>query len=232
MKEYLIRTKRESCAVSINVTTDGSSVPFYIVGYDPLVPFTYYFRSWFLINGQEEIVLNLPQSPRFLKIVAWTDEGYRFQIPAMKLIPLERPVVDDPIIVFIEKFSRYAGSYWPGYYYGESVPFVIQVSRRIWAENGKIHPTPARISVSEPIIEVSQEKFRELSIPERVIILLHETAHNYINSDPDNEVEADDNGFNIYQSLGYPKIEAMSAFAGIMADTDNNYQRMLNLINR
>ncbi len=231
MKEYLINTKKRSCAVNFQITTDGTKVPIYIVGYDPLTPYTYYFKSRFLITGNEEITLNCPQSPIFLKICVWSGENKPFQVPSVKLLDLSIPRPTDPIIIFIEKFSRWAGPSWPGLYYGDAVPFVIEYMRNIYTEDGKVHPTPARISITDPVIQVSREKFRPMSIPERIIILLHEYSHNFRNNDQDDEVEADANGLDIYQKLGYPKIEAMNAFGDIMADTDNNYQRMLNLIN-
>jgi hypothetical protein len=231
MKEFLLRTKREPCTVVINISTSGERIPIYVLGYDPLTPFTFYFRSWFLLTGDEEITLNCPLSPRFLKVCIWTKEGYSFKVLSVDKVPLERTgPVDDPIVKFIEEFAKYGGTYWPGFYYGESVPFVVEVVRRIWTKDGRIHPTPARISVEEPVIEVSMERFREATVPERIAFLLHETAHNYINSDPDSEGEADVNGLQIYQELGYPKIESMNAFASIMSDTDENNERMLYLI--
>jgi hypothetical protein len=231
MKEFLVNTKRRSCAVEFTITTDGSGVPIYIVGYDPLTPNTFYFKSRFLITGNEDVTLNCPQSPINLKIKIWSGDDLQFQVPSVRLLPLDLAPVEDPIILFVERFSRHAGIFRPGLYYGDAVPFVIDLRRNIYTDEGKVHPTPARISVDDPVIQVSMEKFRAMSIPERVVILLHEVAHNYINADQDDEIESDHNGLSIYQGLGYPKIEAMNAFADIMSDTDNNYERMLNLIN-
>jgi hypothetical protein len=143
---------------------------------------------------------------------------------------MEKSEMNDPMITFIEKFSRYAGILRPGIFHADNVPFIIELRRNIYMEDGSVHPTPARIAVDRPVIQVSQAKFNEMSIPERVIILLHEVAHNFINRDPDSELEADDSGLDIYKNLGYPKIEAINAFANIMADTDDNYERMLNLV--
>ena len=231
MKEYLVNTKRLPCSVVFKITTDGSQVPIYIVGYDPLTPNTFYFKSRFLITGSEEVTMNCPQSPRNLKIAIWSQGNVPYQIPAIKLIPMAAAEAVNPSITFVEKFSRYAGIYRPGIFYADGAPFRIELKRNIYRDDGSVHPTPARISVDKPIIQVSQAKFNEMSIPERIIILLHEVAHNFINLDEDDELESDQNGLNIYNQLGYPKIEAVNAFANIMADTDNNYQRMLNLVN-
>lgn len=230
MKEYLISTKRLPCAVNFKITTGGNKVPIYIVGYDPLTPNTFYFKSRFLITGSEEVTMNCPQSPRNLKVAIWSINDLPYQISSIKLIPMEKAETADPIVNFVEKFSRYAGILRPGVFKADGVPFTIELRRDIYKDDGTVHPTPARIHVDLPIIQVSQAKFNEMSIPERVIILLHEVAHNFINYDQDDEIESDQNGLNIYNDLGYPKIEAVNAFANIMADTDNNYQRMLNLI--
>lgn len=231
MKEYKVDTKRLPCAVRFKITTSGNGVPIYIVGYDPLTPNTFYFKSRFLITGNEEVTMNCPQSPRRLKIAIWSLNDLPFQIPDIKLIPMEKAETSDPMINFIEKFSRYEGIYWVGKYKADGVPFTIDLRRNIYRDDGTVHPTPARIHVELPIIQVSKAKFNEMSIPERVIILLHEVSHNFVNHDQDNEMEADQNALDIYSQLGYPKIEAVNAFGNIMADTDDNFQRMMNLVN-
>lgn len=229
-KEYLVNTKRQPCSVLFNITTDGTQVPIYIVGYDPLTPNTFYFKSRFLITGKEEVTMNCPQSPINLKIAIWSHNNLAYQVASVKLIPFERVEIADPNIRFIEKFARYAGIYRPGVFKADGAMFRIHLLRNIYREDGSVHSTPARIHITNPIIQVSQSKFNEMSIPERIIILLHEMSHNFINNDQDDEVESDQNGLNIYKQLGYPKIEAINAFADIMADTDDNYERMLNLV--
>lgn len=231
MERYLVNTKKQPCAVNFTITTDGSEVPIYIIGYDPINKNTLYFRSRFLISGSEEITLNCPQSPRLLKIIVWSEDDLPFQLPSVRLLPLEVIKTDDPVIKWIEYFSRVAGRLRPGNYVGDNVPFTIQVKRNIYTDTGEVHPTPARIHTELPIIQVSKAKFDQNTVPERVIILLHEFAHNFINNDQDNEQESDQHALNIYNELGYPKIEAVNAFGDIMADTDDNYQRMLNLVN-
>ncbi len=228
-QKYLLKTGKEPCTVEIRLTTDGTQVPVYIVGYDPYTPNSFYFQSLFLISGAETISLNCPQSPRRLVVEIWSEDKYSYQIASLKLLSLSRPEPDN-IIGFIERFARAEGVLRPGYFTADNVPFKIELRWMIFAEDGSEHPTPARIHVSKPIIQVSKRKFDNMSIPERVIILLHEVSHNFINANQDDELESDQNGLNIYNQLGYPKIEAVNAFATIMADTDENYQRMQNLL--
>ena len=232
MKEYLLRTKQNPCAVKFNITGMGQDVPLYLQGYDPLIPFSYYFNSKFLISGREEIVMNCPLSPSFLKINVFSDDDALIDVTGVTKLPFDRPSDVPDWMGFIETFSRNFGTYTPitPLYYRPGVPFQIEMVRKIYREDGKEHATPARIAVELPIIQVSYNKFRDISIPGRVAILCHEVAHNFINNDGDNEQEADDNGLRVYTYLGYPKIEAINSFAEIMNDSDVNVQRMSNLI--
>lgn len=231
MEQYLINTKKQPCAVKIVISTDGSTVPVYILGYDLINKNTLYFRSRFQITDTEEILLNCPQSPRMLKILVWSEDDIPFEVLSLKLLPLDIEKTTDHVIKWVEYFSRICGRLRPGNYVGKNVPFVVQMKRDIYTDDGEIHPTPARIHTDYPLIQVSKAKFDQMTIPERVIILLHEISHNFINGDQDDEIESDHNALSIYHTLGYPKIEAVNAFGNIMSDTDNNYQRMLNLVN-
>jgi hypothetical protein len=231
MEQYLINSGTKSCTVNFKIATDGSGVPIYIIGYDLLNANTLYFRSRFRITGSEEINLNCPQSPRMLKILVWSENDVPYKLSEVSLSPLDVPKSDDPIVKFIEYFSKIAGRVSRGNYVADNVPFTIQLKRNIYTDSGAIHPTPARIHTELPVIQVSKSKFDEMTIPERIIILLHEVSHNYINGNQDSEVESDRHALDIYNQLGYPKIEAVNAFGDIMHDTDDNAQRMLNLIN-
>jgi hypothetical protein len=230
-QEYLVNTSRKPCSINVILTTNGSQIPIYIVGYDPWNPNTLYFRSRFLIEGSEEVILNCPQSPISLKIIIWSENDLPYQVASIKVNGLSIPKTQDPIIIFVEKFARQVGRLRPGTHSAKNVPFKIELKRKIYRDNGTEHPTPARIHTELPIIQVSKAKFNNMTVPERVIILLHEVAHNFISYDQDDEVEADQHAIQIYNELGYPKIEAVNAFGEIFSDTDTNYERMLNLIN-
>jgi hypothetical protein len=230
MKEWLVHSSKKPCTVKFKITTSRQT-PIYLIGFDPLTPNTFYFKSRYLVTGQEEILINCPQTPNHLKIYAWSEGNYTFEVTSVSIVALKRIEPTDPWVIFLEKFCRQEALLKPGFYSETAVPFVLELRRMIYNENGTEHATPARISVDQPLIQVSKNKFDIMSIPERVIILLHEVAHNFINYDQDDEQESDNNGLDIYIDLGYPKIEAINAFANIMNDTEENYQRMLNLIN-
>jgi hypothetical protein len=175
------------------------------------------------------VVLNCPQSPYQLKILVWSENDLPFKLASVQIIPTHFSKSTDPVINWIEKMSRIIGRLRPGKFYGDNVPFIIDLRRNIYDDAGNIHPTPARIHIELPVIQVSKSKFDDTTIPERIIILLHEYSHNFLNYDQDSEQESDARAKAIYDELGYPQIEAINAFGNIMPDTNDNYQRMLNL---
>lgn len=71
--------------------------------------------------------------------------------------------------------------------------------------------TPARITVGTSLIQISKKHFSDISIPERMFYLLHEYSHNYLNTDPDNEEEADLQGLELYLREGFPVISTINA---------------------
>lgn len=230
MERFQVNTKRLPCAVDIKINTGGSQVPIYVIGYDPLNPHTLYFRSRFRLTGEENITLNCPQSPLILNVLIWAEDDLPYEFISIDVLPLDVQPTEDPAIHFIERFSRICGRLRPGLYQADGVPFYIEFKRKIYTDDGQEHTTPARIHEELPLIQVSEAKFDQDTIPERIAILLHEFSHNFINYNPDNEQEADQNAKNIYSQLGYPNIEAMNAFGDIMPDTDDNAQRMLNFV--
>jgi hypothetical protein len=231
MERFQANTKRLPCAVDITINTGGSQVPIYVIGYDPLNPHTLYFRSRFRLSGLESIRLNCPQSPILLNILIWAEDDMPYELGSIDILPLEVTPSDDPSVRFIERFSRICGRLRPGLYQADDVPFFIEFKRKIYTDDGQEHTTPARIHEDLPLVQVSEAKFDQDTIPERIAILLHEYSHNFINYNPDNEQEADQNALNIYRQLGYPNIEAMNAFGDIMPDTNDNFQRMQNFVN-
>lgn len=94
-------------------------------------------------------------------------------------------------------------------------------------ETGKVLHTPARISQSTGIIEISKTHFLKYTVPMRMAILLHEFSHFYLNRNMKDEVEADLNALMIYLGLGYPRIEAHQAFLEVFkgSPSDLNVRR-------
>lgn len=85
--------------------------------------------------------------------------------------------------------------------------------------------TPARISKRTGIIQVSKKLFDNYTVPMRVAILLHEYSHFNLNTNINDEIEADLNGLMIYLSLGYPRIEGYQAFLEVFKDSPTNQNK-------
>lgn len=87
-------------------------------------------------------------------------------------------------------------------------------------ETGKPMTTPARISNKTGIIEVAKYYFRNYSVQMRMMILLHEYSHYWLNDDIRNEIKADLNGLYVYLGNGYSPIEAHRAFLYVFSNYD------------
>lgn len=235
LQKHILRVNKKPVKIIVPLITK-ESVNIYITGYDPSSPNTEYFSRKIIVNGTDKVEFNCPQSPRKLKVIIWSDEKKKFTVPKIDIIPLSRTLnfTEDqkPDILFIERFSRIAGRLSPRRtYVFKGAKYKIELLPVILRDNGLEHPTPARIHTELPLIQVSKKHFIKMTIPQRVAILLHEYSHNFVNYNQDDEMEADNNMIGMYESLGYPRLEAVYAFANVMNDTDVNYSRVDNIIN-
>lgn len=208
---------------------------------------TDYINRWCIVNGREDFFLRLPQIPASGYIMVYNEKNgdlppgkdKSFQALAPVYLPLERKLKafnnGDPVITSFVKlakeFSEDAGILSAGgsVYLSDDGNFVIEYFDHIRdRETGEILNTPARISQGEGRIQVSQDKFKEYTIPMRMIILLHEFCHFFVNKNMDDETEADLNALLIYLGLGYPRIEAFQAFKTVFyrAASPGNKKRL------
>lgn len=190
---------------------------------------TYFTDRTKQVDGQEELFVRMPLAPNTATLSIYNQkngnlksgEDDSFEVVSIKKedldITLGRTKMDTMsvrnFVAFAQKFCYNAG--WitaprdymssVGNYKIEYLPFIIN-------SKGEKMATPARISTKNGRIQVSQESFRDMTVPMRMAILLHEYSHFYLNSDVANETEADLNGLTIYLGLGYPIIEAYDAF--------------------
>lgn len=235
MKKFTLRTRKRPVKITMPIEADGEAEIF-IVGYDPASPKTEYFERRINVSDNDVVEFQCPQSPRKLKVIAWSKGTAKFTIPKITVTPLQRSIdlYDDEQadIAFIEKFARKAGRL-PARrtYYHNGANFKIEMLPVIRKDDGKEHPTPARIHVDAPIMQVSKKHFDKMTIPQRVAILTHEYSHNFMNYNKDSEFEADGNMVDLYKGLGYGKLEAVYAFANVMSDTEMNYDRLENIYN-
>lgn len=206
-----------------------------------------YINRWCIVNGSEDFYLRLPQVPREGYIMVYNERNgdlpkgkdKTFKVIEPVQVPLERKFdafnwKDDVIknfTKFAQEFSEAAGSISANdsIYLSDNGDFIIEYLDHIRdRETGAILNTPARISQNEGRIQISRDKFKDYTIPMRMIILLHEFSHFYVNKNMEDETEADLNALLIYLGLGYPRYEAFQAFKTVFynAPSPGNKKRL------
>lgn len=197
-----------------------------------------------MVEGEQELFVRMPLAPNTATLSIYNKKNGNLkqgEDNTFKVVKIEKQDLEITLsktkmdtfavrnfVAFAQKFCYNAG--WinapkdylstVGGYKIEYLPFIIN-------SKGEKMATPARISTKNGRIQVSQESFREMTIPMRMAILLHEFSHYYLNTDISNETEADLNGLTIYLGLGYPIREAYEAFGKtfIGFPTDSNKKR-------
>jgi hypothetical protein len=205
---------------------------------DAKKPFSFYTNRYATAKGTQKFYVRMPISPNVAKIIVKSEDGDdEFKIIDFKEVPLvtkegiidfnNKKIVD--FITFAEEFSQKAGYLSAGgsTYVSNRGNYRIDYLDDIYSKSGRPLETPARISQSRGIIQVSKEKFKNYTIPMRMAILLHEFSHFYLNDNMADEIEADLNGLLIYLALGYPRIEAFQAFLTVFhtTPTEQNVDR-------
>lgn len=200
------------------------------------------------VNGTFVFYIGLPLCRKYVDLIIVNygdnESDYGFVYHGFKKQGLVKrmDVIDfsnyhlDSYIKFIQKFCYNAGVLRTnnplnpgdlykddgGYFFIRYVPAITDY------ETGQELTTPARISIDDGLIEVSQRDFINYTVPMRMACLLHEYSHPYVNDNADDESEADLNGLMIYLGLGYPRYEAAEAWCSIFdnCQTDENMERI------
>jgi len=224
-----------------------------VVAKDKNKPNTFYVKRKGIVNGVRDFELKFPKSPSETIIAVYNkkngliEDGKQdssFKISSVKAKELFTcPVWMSPetisFIKFAQEFSENAsvlsaGDRTPHIYRSDDGKFNFDYYLRIRDRStGDYVNTPARIGHLTGIIEISKKDFLKYSVPMRMIILLHEYSHKYMNpkskfnSDISYETGADINALLLYFSLGYSEMEAHQAFLFVFrgANNDMNLKR-------
>jgi hypothetical protein len=241
--KVIAHTKDKPCTIMIRIAV-RSPKKMYIKVIDPSRPNTVFTNRYCLVNQQEDLFVRMPITSEKCEVIVKSDEELNgdvdkgYKIVDMKKLPLKRKLTAfNHANPTIQKFVRFAEEFCAkaGYisakgsvYTSDDGKFRIDYLDEIVDESGTALKTPARISRSMGIIEVSKKKFQTYTIPMRMAILLHEFSHYYLNTDMANETEADLNGLLIYLGLGYPRIDAYNVFTQVFITSPNeaNHNRM------
>jgi len=198
-----------------------------IKAYDENLKNTCFTNRYDVVIGKKSYWVRMPVSGQVTVIEIYNDANGNqkadnsFKVKSITKVPLERKldVVDfkdgrlKRFVKFATRFCFNAGVMEPGFYPSAGGEFKILYNPEIISSvNKQVLGTPARINKDTGQIELSRNKFIEMTVPMRMAILLHEYSHFYINTDINSETEADLNALTIYLGLGYPRIEACEAF--------------------
>jgi hypothetical protein len=205
-----------------------------VVGYDPKNDKRIFFlREIYLNRPKDKYYLTAPITSEQVSVMLFdinnrnSDETFRVDKIVRKELAINTFITNkktNNFITFIKGFTYYYSSLKYGWVYDKNREFRILNSRTLEV------PTPSRIDTIDNHIEVYGLMFDELSIPQMIMILLHEYSHNYLNKNGDSETEADINGLNIYLKLGFPATEAVYAFTGILRDNIESHERLQNIL--
>ncbi len=218
-----------------------------IVAWNSKKPCTkYYDRYVDMTQEPRPFTLSFPTSPNTLTLAINGVDSTNMKEPDrnLKVYGLELGHVksggcslggnDKVFFDFVRLFAEQAGWLKAGIYRKGKYTIIYNEQIRD-KKGGQTLNTPARIGHDSGIIEASREKFLNYSIPQRLIILLHEGGHKFYNpsmgADIENEVAADLNALYIYLCKGYPAREAYWAFSQVFHGAKNaQNDKRLNII--
>ena len=226
---FKLWTRYAPCMIKVVVKT-SSPQTIVLKVFDPSQANTVFTDRTKEVNGTQELFVRLPLAPNTLQLSIYNEKNGNLpkgSDSTFEVVKIEKEDLDITLpqtkmdtfsvrnfVGFAQKFAYNAG--WvasPRYYMSSVGGYKIEYLPFIINSKGDKMATPARISTKNGRIQVSQESFRDMTVPMRMAIILHEYSHFYLNSDIANETEADLNGLTIYLGLGYPIREAYEAFA-------------------
>jgi hypothetical protein len=215
-----------------------------LIAYDPFKPASVYADISGTVDGERVFKLKFPISPKRLELTIINPENGNLPYgddPSFKLKDFKVNDIKEYDVwwnqdtknfyKFAVEFSENAGilsagEKKPHIYRSDDGKFTIDYYNVIYDKpTNKRLSTPARIGHNSGIIEVAKAKFLNYTVPMRLIILLHEFAHKYlnpkINRKIDYETGADIQALYIYLGKGWSPLEAHKSFLNVF-NNDNN----------
>lgn len=211
-----------------------------IKGYDAHnVNSVYFFRELGTdavpFRGVQKISAPMPISPEVLNFLVYdknTKSDTFIKVDNVQVKSLKKEIVlfnkpdDYEFFRFVENFVRKCGNLPLGIYKSENEKFEIKISDVIVNQDGKVSSTPARVFRPYGNIEISKKQFDVMTIPMRMLILLHEYSH--FRGNTREEGQADKYALQLYLSMGYPKSEAVYAFTKVFTPVNERHADALN----
>ena len=210
--------------------------------------YSYYANHTVPVKGYRECYIKLPITPKRLEIQIFNkkngnlpkgkDRSFEFESSIEKLKTFDYWCSDDEkeFFDFALEFSVKCGNLKSSInneeeenkyiYFSKNKKFKISYYDDITMFNQVLN-TPSRIWHNDGIIDVAKNKFLEYTIPQRLIVLLHEYSHKYnnplINHDISYEVGADINALYMYLAYGFSELEALVSWLYIFDGNYNSY---------
>lgn len=211
----------------------------------------YFSFEWQIAaNTLETIEIPLPIAPWNIQVDVWSEVGKSevkdVDFLRLKNVPIRVQNKEDKkrLMSYVREifdFSKDASYLDAGLYQARDKSFKIHYVPQIYDTEKQIYlQTPASIFLS-PVkigkvtmqagdVEISQEKFLEMTVPMRVFILLHEYGHYFfgVNStNPAFEEMCDSFSTHIFLALGFPPLEILNALSNkVLRDTPANRARL------
>lgn len=252
--EYSFPTKNRPCTINVYAV---SKIPqkVCVVAYDKNKKNQQYVNHCGMVDiksadgyYRRKFEIIMPQSPEKLTVAVFgkahgnkkgdkTFKVEKFGVAKLKTWEIWMSQHTKDFVKFAQRFSENSDllKTWEetgkspnsGVYTSDDGKFKIRYFDIIRNKDGKPLTTPARISNQDGAIEVSKYFFRKYSVAMRMMILMHEYSHFWLNKNMENEIQADLNGLYVYLGLGYSPIEAHRAFLYVFdnADTEGNRVR-------
>lgn len=249
MRAKIKSSTREPVLLKLKLDVDADKL-IVVEVYSHSAPNTIYSKDFFALpEGVHMLSIPLPLVPEKGYIEVYVQDKFKnkidrgFRILSMTKEPLKfnlnvfeskKQIITD-FIDFAQNFSERASYISAGPFNGEhsiysspSGQFEIHYVDVILDDNGQPRKTSMRVNRQTGVMQIAKKYMEQYTIPERMVILLHEFSHFYLNKNSKDEFEADLNALLIYCALGYPRKQALTAWHKVFyrTDTDQNIKRM------
>lgn len=242
--EQIWETENRALTLSVSIKCTGKGL-FRVTAQDSK-PFSFYANRQIVVDGYRTINLSFPVTPKKLKINVEAVSNSKFEKSDFIVKVEEETLKTYDTTISSETrhfldlavyFSQVCGFEPPNangrIFQTKDKKFNLKYFPKIVDfKTGRVLNTPARIGHRTGIIEVSQASMVKYTVAQRMVILLHEYSHKYMNpkqgKDISDESGADLNALYIYLGLGFSKVDAIFVFANVFlkAQTPSNLDRM------
>jgi len=238
----IVRTYNKPVALEFAINAKQPT-KVYLMVRDKNNPKNQFTNRYNTVQGQRSLIVRMPISPDVAEFIIQDENQLVNQAPMFKLLSAKKHSLKSKqseitktnkdarnflnfAEEFVEKLPKLSAGQSGSIYTSDDGKYVIRLMDDIIDNQGKSILTPARISKSSKVIEVSKAKFLKYTIPMRMAILLHEMSHGYVNKEASDETEADLNALDIYLNEGFPRIEAFNVFGKVFAGKPTEANRV------